>query len=64
VKPRADDGRYWQTYVGAWDEGGRPLATAAITFVTIRGAARRLVDGLLGVNPSEVVRRVFPAYTS
>jgi hypothetical protein len=64
VRPRADDGRYWETRVGAWDERGRPLATAAITFVTVRGAARRLVNGLLGVNPSEVVRRVFPAYTT
>jgi hypothetical protein len=64
VRPRADDGRYWQTHVGAWDERGRRLATAAITFVGIRGAARRLVNGLLGVNPSEVVRRVFPAYTA
>jgi hypothetical protein len=64
VRPRADDGRYWETRVGAWDETGRVLATAAITFVTVRGAARRLVNGLLGVNPSEVVRRVFPAYTT
>jgi hypothetical protein len=64
VRPRADDGRYWETHVGAWDENGRLLATAAITFVTVRGAARRLVNGLLGVNPSEVVRRVFPAYTT
>jgi len=63
VRPRADDGRYWDTRVGAWDERGRLLAHAAITFVTVRGAARRLVSGLLGVNPVEVVRRVFPAYT-
>ena len=64
VRPRADDSRYWETRVGAWDESGRPLATAAITFVTVRGAARRLVNGLLGVNTSEVVRRVFPTYTT
>jgi hypothetical protein len=63
VRPRADDGRYWETRVGAWDEHGRPLATAAITFVTVRGAARRLVNGLLDVNARDVVRRVFPAYT-
>ncbi len=46
------------------DARGRLLASAAITFVTIRGAARRLVTGLLGINPPDVVRRVFPAYTA
>lgn len=63
VRPRPDDARYWDTRVAAWDGGGRLLARADITFVTVRGAARRLVSGLLGVNPAEVVRRVFPAYT-
>ena len=29
-----------------------------ITFVAVRGAARRLVNG----NPPDVVRRVFPVY--
>jgi len=28
----------------------------------MRGAARRLVTGLLALNPPDVVRRVFPAY--
>lgn len=64
VRPRADDPRYWQTRVAATDARGRLLASAAITFVTIRGAARRLVTGLLAINPPEVVRRVFPAYTA
>jgi hypothetical protein len=63
ARPRADDGRYWDTRVAAWDERGRLLASAAITFVAVRGAARRLVNGLLSVNPTDVVRRVFPAYT-
>jgi hypothetical protein len=63
VRPRADDGRYWETRVAATDARGRVIASAAITFVTIRGAARRLVTGLLAVNPDDVVRRVFPAYT-
>src|SRR5688572_10239128 len=63
VRPRAD-GRYWQTRVDAWDARGALLASAAITFVTVRGAARRLVSGLLAVNPADVVRRVFPAYTT
>jgi hypothetical protein len=64
VRPRADDPRYWQTRCTAADVSGRVIASAAITFVTVRGAARRLVAGLLGVNPPEVVRRVFPAYTT
>jgi hypothetical protein len=64
VRRRADDGRYWETQVAAWDDSGRLLAHAAITFVTVRGAARRLVNGLLSMNPAEVVRRVFPAYTT
>jgi len=28
--------------------------------VAVRGAARRLVAGMLAVNPPDVVRRVFP----
>ena len=64
VRPRPDDGRYWETRVDAWDERGRLLARAGITFVTIRGAARRLVNGLLSINSTDVVRRVFPAYTT
>ena len=62
TRPRADDPRYWQTSVSARDTAGRPLATAAITFVAVRGAARKLVSGLLAMNPPEVIRRVFPAY--
>jgi acyl-coenzyme A thioesterase PaaI-like protein len=64
VRPRADDPRYWDTRVFAADAHGRLIASASITFVTIRGAARRLVSGLLGVNPADVIRRVFPAYTA
>src|SRR5215470_9827729 len=62
TRPRRDDPRYWETSVSARDAAGRPLATAAITFVAVRGAARKLVSGLLAMNPPEVVRRVFPAY--
>jgi len=62
VHPRADDARYWDTCVNAWDASGRVLAQAAITFVTVRGAARRLVNGLLEINPREHLRRIFPAY--
>ena len=64
TRPRADDARYWDTRVSARDAAGRPLATAAITFVAVRGAARKLVTGLLAMNPPEVVRRVFPAYAA
>src|SRR2546430_2706201 len=62
TRPGAGDARYWETRVTARDEAGRALATADITFVAVRGAARRLVTGLLAMNPPDVVRRVFPAY--
>jgi hypothetical protein len=62
VRPRPDDPRYWDTTVTAWDERGRVVADAAITFVAVRGSARRLAAWLLRANPPQVVRRVFPAY--
>jgi acyl-coenzyme A thioesterase PaaI-like protein len=62
VVPRADDPRYWETDVAAWDGGARLVARARITFVAVRGAARKLVTGLLAMNPPERLRRVFPAY--
>jgi len=64
VRPRPDDPRYWETRIAATDDRGRLLASAAITFVTIRGAARRLVSGLLANNDAAVLRRIFPAYTA
>jgi len=42
---------------------GRVVATAQITFVAVRGAARRLVTGMLAMNDPACVQRVFPAYT-
>jgi hypothetical protein len=62
VRPRADDPRYWHTEVAVWDAAGRCVADARITFVAVRGAARRLAAWLGRVNPPDVVRRVFPAY--
>jgi len=62
VHARAEDPRYWETSVAAWDGAGTLVASAAITFVAVRGAARKLVTGLLAVNPADVLRRVFPAY--
>jgi hypothetical protein len=62
VRPDADDPRYWTTEATVRAADGRPLALARITFVAVRGAARRLVHGLLRVNPPDVVARVFPAY--
>jgi hypothetical protein len=62
VRQRVDDPRYWDTEVSAWDETGTPVATAAITFVAVRGAARKLVTGFLSVATPDVLRRVFPAY--
>jgi hypothetical protein len=63
VRPRADDPRYTETTVTARDDGGRLVASAVITFVAVRGTARRLVTGMLAVNPPELLRRVFPAHT-
>jgi len=63
VNARADDPRYWETHVAAWDETGRRVAEATITFVAVRGAARRLVTGMLSMNPPDLVSRVFPNYT-
>jgi hypothetical protein len=62
VQPRAEDPRYWDTEIEAWDDAGRPVARARITFVAVRGAARRLVTGMLRMNPPDVVARAFPAY--
>ena len=62
VRPRDDDARYQDTEIVA-RAGDQVVATARITFVVVRGAARRLVNGMLAVNDPECVRRVFPAYT-
>jgi hypothetical protein len=62
VHARASDPRYWETTVAARDAAGRLVASAGITFVAVRGAARRLVAGMLAVNAPELLRRVFPAY--
>ena len=62
VRPRADDARYLDTAIAARDAAGRVVASAAITFVAVRGAARRLTTGMLAVNDPDILRRVFPAY--
>jgi hypothetical protein len=62
TRPRAADGRYWDTALTARDAAGRLVASAAITFVAVRGTARRLATGMLAVNPPALLRRVFPAY--
>lgn len=61
---RDDDPRYRETEVAIFSADGSRLATGRITFVAMRGAAKRLVERMLSVNPPEVVRRVFPAYTA
>ena len=58
---RADDARYWDTAITA-HAGSRLVASAAITFVAVRGAARKLVTGMLSMNARDVVARVFPTY--
>ncbi len=62
VHQRGDDARYWDTDVVA-RANGEVVATARITYVAVRGAARRLVTGMLAMNDPACVRRVFPAYT-
>jgi acyl-coenzyme A thioesterase PaaI-like protein len=59
VAPRPDDPRYVDTALVALAEG-EVVATARITFVAVRGAARRLASWLARTNPPETIRRVFP----
>lgn len=61
ARPQADP-RYWDTEVEVRAEDGAVIASASITFVAVRGAARRLVNGMLAINEPAVVGRVFPAY--
>jgi len=62
VHRHAADPRYWDTDVAAWSDDGTLVASATITFVAVRGAARKLVAGLLAVIPPEVLRTIFPLY--
>ncbi|MFQ5521938.1 MAG: hypothetical protein ACE5FK_11100 [Candidatus Methylomirabilia bacterium] len=62
VTPHEAESPYWRTESALVTPDGKLLASAVITFVAIRGAARRLITRMLGINPREVVRRVFPAY--
>jgi acyl-coenzyme A thioesterase PaaI-like protein len=62
VSARADDGRYWDTAITA-HAGSRLVASATITFVAVRGAARKLVAGMFAMNERDMVARVFPTYT-
>ena len=56
------DGRYLDTELVALSDGADVVATARITFVAVRGAARRLASWLARTNPPETIRRVFPSY--
>lgn len=58
VTPRADDARYVDTEIVAYGDG-QPAATARITFVAVRGAARRLASWLGQTNAADVIARVF-----
>jgi hypothetical protein len=64
VAAKPDDPRYLVTELLAVDDAGATIATARITFVAVRGAARRLVTGMLAMNPPDVIRRVFPSYVT
>jgi acyl-coenzyme A thioesterase PaaI-like protein len=63
VTARRDDPRYIDTTVTAYADGAI-AATARITFVLVRGAARRLAAWLAATNAQETIRRVFPAYVA
>ena len=62
TRMRDGDRRFWHTEVAAADTSGHVVASGRITFVAVRGAARRLVGGLLSLNSADILRRVFPAY--
>ena len=61
VAMSGEDPRRRQTTIAVIDDDG-VVAEASIEFVAMRGAARRLVTGLLATNDPEILRRVFPAY--
>lgn len=62
VAGRPDDPRYRETETAVFTAAGELLATGRIAFAAVRGAARRLVAGMLSINPPEILRRIFPAY--
>jgi hypothetical protein len=62
VRPTAGDPRYWQTRTCARDARGRTVAEADITFVAVRGAARKLTAWLNPLNPPGLMARIFPSY--
>jgi acyl-coenzyme A thioesterase PaaI-like protein len=62
VRPIAADHRYWRTEVEAREGTGRLVATADITFVAVRGAARKLASWVAPLTPPEILHRIFPAY--
>jgi acyl-coenzyme A thioesterase PaaI-like protein len=62
VQSIADDARYWQTHVTACDGAGRLVAVADITFVAVRGSARKLAAWVAPLNPPGILHRIFPAY--
>jgi acyl-coenzyme A thioesterase PaaI-like protein len=61
AQPQADP-RYWDTEVAVQTGDGVLVASARITFVVVRGAARALARSMLAINDPAVVARVFPAY--
>lgn len=62
VTPDPGDRRHWRTESFLVSPAGELIASGVITFVAVRGAARRLITGVLGINRPEVLRRIFPTY--
>jgi len=61
VRPEPHDPRYWRTHIDAFDPSGRVVAAAEITFVAVRGAARKLSAWLGPLNPPGLMSRIFPS---
>ncbi|MBI2204937.1 MAG: hypothetical protein HYU41_13900 [Candidatus Rokubacteria bacterium] len=59
VTPRAGDARYLDTELAAYTDDGTPVATGRITFVSVRGASRRMTKWLARTNAPETIERVF-----
>jgi acyl-coenzyme A thioesterase PaaI-like protein len=62
ARASTNDQRYWRTHVEASHDTGQLVAAADITFVAVRGAARKLASWVAPLNPPEVLHRIFPAY--
>lgn len=59
-----EKGHFWETTGAIFSAGGKPLASARVTYAASRVYSKRLVPLLAALNPPDSVRRVFPRYVS